>query len=153
MSDRAIRLVLALLVGSRAGIAQADSGNVVGQTRVDLISPANAPRSSLFQIRRQNPYAPAFGGPLRLQGNFLYYLVVRLWMVREIRTADILDGRQTMYRLLVDISLGHILQIYAQYLNCFLESAWNVRIDSRRSAITFGFLVLYPKFCGTEAGL
>ncbi len=71
MSNYAIALILALLVGVGigAGIAQADSGNATSLSQADLINQANAPISSIFQIRLQDAYAPAFQGQLRGQGN------------------------------------------------------------------------------------
>ena len=55
--------------GLGAGAAQADSGNATGPTQAELVNQANAPISSLFQIRLQDSYAPAFQGQLRGQGN------------------------------------------------------------------------------------
>ena len=71
MSNYAIALILALLVGVGigAGVAQADSGNATSLSQADLINQANAPISSIFQIRLQDAYAPAFQGQLRGQGN------------------------------------------------------------------------------------
>src|ERR1017187_93810 len=71
MSDRAIALILAVLlgIGIGAGIAQADNGSATSPTQSDLVNQANAPISGLFQVRLQDAYAPAFQGQLRGQGN------------------------------------------------------------------------------------
>ena len=71
MSDRAIALILAVLlgIGIGAGIAQADNGSATSPTQSDLVNEANAPISSLFQVRLQDAYAPAFQGQLHGQGN------------------------------------------------------------------------------------
>lgn len=72
MGSHAIALMLALLVGAGVGpgIAQADGGTAAAPTQSELVNQANAPISSLFQIRLQDSYAPAFQGQLRGQGNF-----------------------------------------------------------------------------------
>src|SRR5260370_37193003 len=72
MRDRAIGLIVAVLVGAGVGAdaVQADNGNVMSSTQSDLVNQANAPISSIFQIRLQDAYAPAFQGQLRGQGNF-----------------------------------------------------------------------------------
>jgi hypothetical protein len=68
----AIGLMLALLVGAgaRPAIVRADGGGATTTTQSNLVNQANAPISSLFQIRLQDSYAPAFQGQLRGQGNF-----------------------------------------------------------------------------------
>jgi hypothetical protein len=66
-------LILALMLGVTmgAGFARADNANVPPPiSQSDLVKQANAPISSLFQIRLQDSYAPAFQGALRGQGNF-----------------------------------------------------------------------------------
>jgi hypothetical protein len=74
MSDRSIALIFAVLVavGIGAAAAQADSGNLTTQTQTqsNLVNQANAPISSIFQVRAQDSYAPAFQGRLHGQGNF-----------------------------------------------------------------------------------
>jgi hypothetical protein len=72
MSVRAIALLLALLavMSTGVGIAQADGGNPPQISQSDLVNQANAPISSLFQVRLQDSYAPAFQGALHGQGNF-----------------------------------------------------------------------------------
>jgi len=72
MSDRVIALALAVWVYSAIATspARADSGNPTSQVQSDLVNQANAPISSVFQVRLQDAYAPAFQGRLRGQGNF-----------------------------------------------------------------------------------
>jgi hypothetical protein len=72
MSDRAIALILAVSVYAAiaACSARADSGNPTSQSQSDLVNQANAPISSVFQVRLQDAYAPAFQGRLHGQGNF-----------------------------------------------------------------------------------
>lgn len=73
MSYRAIALIFAVSVGAGigAGAAQADSGNATSPTQPDLVKQANAPISSLFQVRLQDTYAPVFQGQSHGQGNFI----------------------------------------------------------------------------------
>ena len=72
MCDRAIALILAVCIYTSiaAGAALADSGNPTSQAQSDLVNQANAPISSVFQVRLQDAYAPAFQGRLHGQGNF-----------------------------------------------------------------------------------
>src|ERR1700730_6622336 len=72
MSDRATALALALCAYAAiaTALARADSRNPTSQARSDLVNQANAPISSVFQIRLQDAYAPAFQGRLHGQGNF-----------------------------------------------------------------------------------
>ena len=72
MSRRALALTLALSVvaGMGKSVAQAQNANATSPTQSELVNQANAPISSLFQIRLQDLYAPAFQGQLRGQGNF-----------------------------------------------------------------------------------
>jgi hypothetical protein len=72
MSDRAIALALALCAYAAiaTALARADSGNPTSQVQSALVNQANAPISSVFQIRLQDAYAPAFQGRLHGQGNF-----------------------------------------------------------------------------------
>jgi hypothetical protein len=68
---RAIALLLAVLMACiGVGRAQADGGNAPNLTQAEIVNQANAPISSLFQVRLQDAYAPAFQGKLRGQGNF-----------------------------------------------------------------------------------
>ena len=70
MRSRTVALIVTLLVVAGIGVAQADSAPPTSPTQSDLVNQANAPISSLFQIRLQDSYAPAFQGQLWGQGNF-----------------------------------------------------------------------------------
>ena len=71
MSSRAITLILVLLIQTGiGGVARSDGGTATTLTQTEIVNQANAPISSLFQIRLQDSYAPAFQGQLRGQGNF-----------------------------------------------------------------------------------
>jgi hypothetical protein len=72
MSERTISLALAVWIYAvfAAAPARAGSGNPARQEQSDLVNQANAPISSVFQVRLQDAYAPAFQGRLHGQGNF-----------------------------------------------------------------------------------
>ena len=279
MSDRAIALILAVLlgIGIGAGIAQADNGSATSPTQSDLVNEANAPISSLFQVRLQDAYAPAFQGQLRGQGNlfsiavgmplpqyrllpfpqlslltipaavtlplplgsltgfgdirfldiavidaghsllfgvgptfvfptasdltsgqgkwqagpaaavafaprkwllgilaqnpisfagdatrpaanalflqpFITYQLGHGWFVRS-EPQMVFDWETNKQLLPVDAGVGRVFKIGPQYVNCFVEPAWNVMHDgpAPRYAITFGFALLYPNFWGARA--
>ncbi len=81
LSNRGIALILALWLGAAIGpsAARAAGGNSTNQAQSDLVNQANAPISSVFQIRTQDSYAPAFQGRLHGQGNsFLVSLTMPL---------------------------------------------------------------------------
>jgi hypothetical protein len=63
-------LFVALMACIGADRARADSGTAPALTQTEIVNQANAPISSLFQIRLQDSYAPAFQGQLHGQGNF-----------------------------------------------------------------------------------
>lgn len=279
MSYRAIALILALLVcvSIGAGFAQADSGNATTLTQTELVNQANAPISSLFQVRLQDSYAPAFQGPLRGQGNlfsiavgmplpqyrllpfpqlslltipaavtlplplgsstgfgdirfvdlavldaghnllfgigptfvfptaneavtgqgkwqagpaaaaalttrrwlfgilaqnpisfagatnrpeanalflqpFITYQLGQGWFLRS-EPQMIFDWQTNKQQLPIDAGIGRVFRIGGQYVNCFVEPAWNVSGDgpAPRYAITFGFSLLYPNFWSSLA--
>lgn len=279
MSDRAIALILAVLlgIGIGAGIAQADNGSATSPTQSDLVNEANAPISSLFQVRLQDAYAPAFQGQLHGQGNlfsiavgmpvpqyrllpfpqlslltipaavtlplplgsltgfgdirfldiavidaghsllfgvgptfvfptasdltsgqgkwqagpaaavafaprkwllgilaqnpisfagdatrpaanalflqpFITYQLGHGWFVRS-EPQMVFDWETNKQLLPVDAGVGRVFKIGPQYVNCFVEPAWNVTHDgpAPRYAITFGFALLYPNFWGARA--
>ena len=279
MSDRAIALILAVLlgIGIGAGIAQADNGSATSPTQSDLVNEANAPISSLFQVRLQDVYAPAFQGQLHGQGNlfsiavgmpvpqyrllpfpqlslltipaavtlplplgsltgfgdirfldiavidaghsllfgvgptfvfptasdlttgqgkwqagpaaaaafaprkwllgilaqnpisfagdatrpaanalflqpFITYQLGHGWFVRS-EPQMVFDWETNKQLLPVDAGVGRVFKIGPQYVNCFVEPAWNVSHDgpAPRYAITFGFALLYPDFWGSQA--
>jgi hypothetical protein len=72
MSARAFVRILACLLALaiQVRVAQADNGSAPTLSQSELVNQANAPISSLFQVRLQDSYAPAFQGALRGQGNF-----------------------------------------------------------------------------------
>jgi hypothetical protein len=279
MNSRAISLVLAFLIhaGIGAGVAQADSGNATTLTQAEIVNQANAPISSLFQIRFQDSYAPAFQGQLRGQGNFfsiavgmplpqyrllpfpqlslltipaaitlplplgsstgfgdirfvdlavldpghsllfgvgptfvfptasdatsgqgkwqagpaaaaaftsrnwlfgilaqnpisfagdgkqpqanalflqpfITYQLGHGWFLRS-EPQMIFDWHTNKQQLPVDAGVGRVFKIGSQYVNCFVEPAWNVSGDgpAPRYAITFGFSLLYPNFWNSMA--
>src|SRR5271168_4656762 len=68
--SQAVSLLLAALMAwVGTGSARADSSTATTLTQAEIVNQANAPISSLFQIRLQDSYAPAFQGQLRGQGN------------------------------------------------------------------------------------
>jgi hypothetical protein len=278
MRDRAIALIVAVLVGTGVGAnaTQADNGNAMSPTQSDLVNQANAPISSIFQIRLQDAYAPAFQGQLRGQGNFfsiavgmplpayrllpipqlslltipaavtlplplgsltgfgdirfvdlavidaghrllfgigptfvfptandpttgqgkwqagpaaavafvprgwlfgvlaqnpisfagdatrpaanalflqpfITYQLGHGWFVRS-EPQMIFDWETNKHLLPIDAGVGRVFKIGPQYVNCFVEPAWNVSHDgpAPRYAITFGFSLLYPNFWGAS---
>ena len=279
MRHCAIALVLVLLVGAGTGasVAQADNANGPALSQSDLVKQANAPISSLFQIRLQDSYAPAFQGALRGQGNFfsiaigmplpkyrllpfpqlslltvptaitlplplpfgsttgfgdirfvdlavldpghsllfgigptfvfptasdmttgqgkwqagpaaaaaftprnwlfgvlaqnpisfagdktrpqanalflqpfITYQLGHGWFIRS-EPQMIFDWQTNKQQLPVDAGVGRVFKIGPQYVNCFVEPAWNVSNDgpAPRYAITFGLSLLYPNFWGS----
>jgi hypothetical protein len=279
VSYRVRAMILALFVGGGlgAGAAQADSGNATTPTQAELVNQANAPISSLFQIRLQDAYAPAFQGQLRGQGNlfsiaigmplpqyrllpfpqlslltipaavtlplplgsltafgdvrfvdlgvidaghgllfgvgptfvfptatnpttgqgkwqagpaaavafaprkwllgilaqnpisfagdttrppanalvlqpFITYQLGNGWYLRS-EPQMIFDWETNKQQLPLDAGAGRVFKIGPQYVNCFVEPAWNVSGDgpAPRYAITFGLSLLYPDFWGTLA--
>jgi len=277
-SARGVALLLTVLIGAGvgAGAVQADGGNAAGPSQQELVNQANAPISSLFQIRLQDAYAPAFQGQLRGQGNFFSIAVGMplpqyrllpfpqlslltipaavtlplptgsLTALGDIRFVDlaVLDAghrllfgvgptfvfptasdpatgqdkwqvgpaaaaafapRNWLFGVLaqnpisfagnskraaanalflqpfityqlgngwflrsepqmvfdwetnkqvlpVDAGIGRVFKIGPQYVNCFVEPAWNVTNDgpAPRYVITFGFALLYPNFWGSR---
>ena len=278
MSNRAIALTLAMFAaGIGTSVARADSANATSPTQSDLVNQANAPISSLFQIRLQDSYAPAFQGQLRGQGNFfsiavgmplpayrllplpqlslltipaavtlplplgsstafgdirfvdiavidaghsllfgigptfvfptasdmttgqgkwqigpaaaiafvprrwllgvlaqnpisfagdstrpaanalflqpfITYQLGHGWFVRS-EPPMVFDWETNKQLLPLDAGVGRVFAIGRQYVNCFVEPAWNVSHDgpAPRYAITFGFSLLYPDFWGSHA--
>ena len=62
MRDRAIALIVAVLVSASMGAdaARADNGTAMSRTQAELVNRANAPISNLFEVRLQGTYALAF---------------------------------------------------------------------------------------------
>jgi hypothetical protein len=279
MSDLALALFLALLLGAsmRSGIAGADNGTAApAVSQSDLVNQANAPISSIFQIRLQDAYAPAFQGALHGQGNFfsiaigmplpqyrllpfpqlslltipaavtlplplgsstgfgdirfvdlaildaghsllfgigptfvfptaneittgqgkwqigpaaaaafaprnwlfgvlaqnpisyagdpkfpaanalflqpfITYQLGHGWFLRS-EPQMIFDWETNKQQLPIDLGIGRVFKIGPQYVNSFVDPAWNVSNDgpAPRYAITFGFALLYPNFWGSR---
>jgi hypothetical protein len=280
MSNRAICLLLAALLGGciAASVAQADSGTVPTLSQSELVNQANAPISSIFQIRLRDAYAPAFQGALRGQGNFfsiavgmplpqyrllpfpqlslltipaavtlplpdpigtitgfgdirfvdlaildaghsllfgigptfvfptasdittgqgkwqagpaaaaafaprnwlfgilaqnpisfagdrtrpeanalflqpfITYQLGHGWFIRS-EPQMIFDWETNKQQLPIDLGIGRVFKIGPQYVNSFVEPAWNVSADgpAPRYAMTFGFALLYPNFWGSR---
>jgi hypothetical protein len=274
MSNRAIALLLAMILGVSigVGVARADTGTAPNLSQTDLVNQANAPISSIFQVRLQDAYAPAFQGALRGQGNlfsiaigmplpqyrllpfpqlslltipaavtlplplgsltgfgdirfvdlaildaghsllfgigptfvfptasdlttgqgkwqagpaaaaafaprnwlfgllaqnpisfagdptrpqanalflqpFITYQLGHGWFIRS-EPQMIFDWESNKQQLPIDAGVGRVFKIGPQYVNCFVEPAWNVSGDgpAPRYAITFGLSLLYPNF-------
>jgi|SRR6202522_1473636 len=279
MSYRAIALILALLpaVSITVSVARADSGTTPSISQSDLVNQANAPISSIFQVRLQDAYAPAFQGALHGQGNlfsiaigmplpeyrllpfpqlslltipaavtlplplgsstgfgdvrfvdlaildaghsllfgvgptfvfptaneittgqgkwqigpaaalafvprnwlfgvlaqnpisfagdpkfpaanalflqpFITYQLGHGWFLRS-EPQMIFDWETNKQQLPIDAGVGRVFKIGPQYVNAFVDPAWNVSADgpAPRYAITFGFSLLYPDFWGSKA--
>jgi hypothetical protein len=279
MSNRAIALLLAMILGVSigVGVARADTGTAPNLSQTDLVNQANAPISSIFQVRLQDAYAPAFQGALRGQGNlfsiaigmplpqyrllpfpqlslltipaavtlplplgsltgfgdirfvdlaildaghsllfgigptfvfptasdlttgqgkwqagpaaaaafaprnwlfgllaqnpisfagdttrpqanalflqpFITYQLGHGWFIRS-EPQMIFDWESNKQQLPIDAGVGRVFKIGPQYVNCFVEPAWNVSGDgpAPRYAITFGFSLLYPNFWHSKA--
>ena len=278
MNRSAIAVIVALLVASIGNaVVRADGTNATSPTQSDLVNQTNAPISSLFQIRLQDSYAPAFQGHLQGQGNFfsiavgmplpkyrllplpqlspltipaavtlplplpfgsstgfgdirfvdiavldaghsllfglgptfvfptasdmfsgqgkwqvgpaaaaafvprnwllgvlaqnpisfagdsnrpganalflqpfITYQLGHGWFVR-FEPQMIFDWETTKQQLPIDLDIGRVFKIGPQYVNCFVEPAWNVSNDgpAPRYAITFGLSLLYPNFWGS----
>lgn len=54
-------------------------------------------------------------------------------------------------QLPIDAGIGRVFKFGRQYVNTFVEPAWNVSGDgpAPRYVITFGFALLYPNFWGS----
>lgn len=66
--------------------------------------------------------------------------------------ADI-DWETSRQQLPLNAGVGRVFKIGTQFVNCFVEPAWNVSADgpAPRYAITFGLSLLYPDFWGSLA--
>jgi hypothetical protein len=65
----------------------------------------------------------------------------------------VFDWETNKQLLPLDAGVGRVFAIGRQYVNSFVEPAWNVSHDgpAPRYAITFGFSLLYPDFWGSYA--
>jgi hypothetical protein len=125
------------------------------------IGPAAAlawvPRNWLFGVLAQNPIAfsgdPKFpdANALFLQP-FITYQLGHGWFLRS-EPQMIFDWVTNKQQLPLDAGIGRVFKIGPQYVNTFIEPAWNVSSDgpAPRYAITFGFALLYPDFWNSMA--
>ena len=117
---------------------------------------AFAPRKWLFGVIAQNPISFA-GDATRPAANalflqpFITYQLGHGWFIRS-EPQMIFDWETNKQLLPIDIGVGRVFKIGPQYVNCFVEPAWNVSHDgpAPRYAITFGFSLLYPDFWGSK---
>lgn len=115
---------------------------------------AFAPDKWLLGAIAQNPisFAGATNQPaanaLFLQP-FVTYQLGHGWYFRS-EPQMLFDWETNKQQLPVDAGAGRVFKIGPQYVNCFVEPAWNVSHDgpAPRYAITFGFALLYPDFWG-----
>ena len=115
------------------------------------------PGNWLFGVLAQNPIAFA-GDPKFPQANelflqpFITYQLGKGWFLRS-EPQMIFDWQTNKQQLPLDGGIGRVFKIGPQYVNCFVEPAWNVSGDgpAPRYAITFGFSLLYPNFWSSLA--
>jgi hypothetical protein len=118
---------------------------------------AFAPRNWLFGVLAQNPISFA-GDTTRPEANalflqpFITYQLGHGWFIRS-EPQMIFDWESNKQQLPIDLGIGRVFKIGPQYVNSFVEPAWNVSADgpAPRYAITFGFALLYPNFWGSRA--
>lgn len=111
---------------------------------------AYAPRDFLVGVLAQNPISFA-GDSKRAAANALFlqpfatYQLGQGWFVRT-EPQMILDWETQKQLLPVNLGVGRVFKIGPQYVNCFIEPAWNIATDgpAPRYAITFGLSLLYP---------
>jgi hypothetical protein len=117
---------------------------------------AFAPRNWLFGVLAQNPISFA-GDSTQPQANalflqpFITYQLGHGWFIRS-EPQMIFDWESNKQQLPIDLGIGRVFKIGSQYVNSFVEPAWNVSADgpAPRYAITFGFALLYPNFWGSR---
>ena len=120
------------------------------------VAAAFAPRKWLFGVLAQNPISFA-GDSKRPAANalvlqpFITYQLGQGWFVRS-EPQMVFDWETNKQLLPIDAGIGRVFKIGPQYVNCFVEPAWNVANDgpAPRYAITFGFSLLYPNFWGAR---
>jgi hypothetical protein len=120
------------------------------------VASAFAPRKWLFGVLAQNPISFA-GDSKRPATNalvlqpFITYQLGEGWFVRS-EPQMVFDWETGKQLLPIDAGIGRVFKIGPQYVNCFVEPAWNVTHDAPapRYAITFGFSLLYPNFWGVR---
>jgi hypothetical protein len=118
------------------------------------VAVAFAPRKWLIGAIAQNPVSFA-GDSTRPKANaldlqpFVTYQISHGWYLRS-EPQMIFDWETNKQLLPLEIGLGRVFKLGPQYVNCFVEPAWNVSHDgpTPRYAITFGFSLLFPDFWG-----
>ncbi len=118
---------------------------------------AFAPRNWLIGVLAQNPISIG-GDPARSAANalflqpFITYQLGNGWYLRS-EPQMILDWETNKQQLPIDGGMGRVFKIGLQYVNCFVEPAWNVSGDGPAPGyvITFGFSLLYPNFWNSTA--
>jgi hypothetical protein len=118
---------------------------------------AFTPRDWLFGVLAQNPISFA-GDSRRPAANalflqpFITYQLGSGWFVRS-EPQMIFDWESNKQQLPLDAGVGRVFAIGEQYVNCFVEPAWNVSSDgpAPRYTITFGLSLLYPDFWHSHA--
>jgi hypothetical protein len=116
---------------------------------------AFVPRDWLFGVLAQNPISFA-GDSNRPEANalflqpFITYQLGHGWFLRS-EPQMVFDWQTNKQQLPLDGGVGRVFKIGRQYVNAFVEPAWNVSSDgpAPRYAITFGFALLYPNFWGS----
>lgn len=113
---------------------------------------AYTPKDLLLGVLAQNPISFA-GDASRAATHALFlqpfasYQLGHGWFVRT-EPQMIFDWETHKQLLPVDLGVGRVFKIGPQWVNCFIEPAWNVATDgpAPRYAITFGVSLLYPHF-------
>ena len=113
---------------------------------------AFTPEKWLIGVIAQNPISFA-GDKDRPAANALYlqpfitYQLGHGWFARS-EPLMIFDWETDKQLLPVNIGVGRVFKLGPQYVNCFVEPAWNIAHDgpAPEYAITFGFSLLYPNF-------
>ena len=103
-------------------------------------------------VLAQNPISFA-GDKDRSSSNFLLlqpfatYQLGAGWFVKT-EPQMLFDWKTHKQTLPVNLGIGRVFKIGDQYVNCFVEPAWNISHDgpAPRYAITFGLYLLYPNF-------
>ncbi|MGA2411949.1 MAG: neuromedin U, partial [Candidatus Binataceae bacterium] len=116
------------------------------------IAAAFTPRKWLLGVLAQNPIS--FAGDSRRPAvnalvlqPFITYQLGYGWFFRS-EPQMIFDWETDKQLLPLEGGVGRVFKIGPQYVNCFVEPAWNVSHDgpAPRYAINFGLSLLYPDF-------
>jgi hypothetical protein len=110
------------------------------------------PKKWLLGVLAQNPISFA-GDATRPAANalvlqpFITYQLGHGWFLRS-EPQMVFDWETDKQILPLEGGVGRVLKIGPQYVNCFVEPAWNVSHDgpAPRYAVNFGLSLLYPDF-------